>query len=402
MKPETLLIHGARRVHSPDSVDSLVEPVYLCAVYRFHPLIEKEVPHKIPFKYGREDNPTVAYLEEKIRLVEGGTDALAFSSGLAAINTTLRALVIPKRTVIIAPLDLYGSTVTVLRSLAQREQIRLVLTKPGTSSLVNELYSLKIEEDVEIAIIFFESVSNPVLRVYDIELISKVARDVLGKKIQSIYVVVDNTIATCVGVRPLSLGADISIYSASKYLGGHNDLIGGLAVFRDKDLALQAWDERRLTGTIMDPFTAFLVDRGLKTLALRMRKHEENARAVAEFLSDSPKVEEVIYPGIAAHPDYKVVVKQLRCTSGIISFRIRGTQEDALRVCISTRLITPGVSFGGAESIITHPYTTTHKYLSEDEKRIIGVTPNLIRLSVGLEDVDDIIEDLDQALRKIP
>ncbi len=403
MRLNTLLIHGSRKVHTPPAVASVIEPLYVSAVYSFHPQIEKEIPHKVPFKYSREDNPTVSYLEEKIKLIEGGEDALAFSSGLAAINTILRALAEPEKTTIVAPLDLYGSSITVLKNLEQREKIKLVFSLPGTKSLLDVIGSLREKDNMDNLIIFFESVSNPLLRVYDIEDIAKTTRDIFSKKMsKNIYIIVDNTIPTCAGARPIELGADITVYSASKYLGGHNDIIGGIGVFKDRDTALRVWDERRLSGTVMDPFTAFLTDRGLKTLALRMRKHEENARAVAEFLREHSKIKEVIYPGLSDHPDYKIAVKILRCTSGIVSFRIRGTLEDALRVCKNTRIIVPGVSFGGTESIITHPYTTTHRYLSEEERRVTGVTPDLIRLSVGLEDPEDLIEDLDRALRSIP
>ncbi len=396
MKFDTKLIHGGER-HTFPGIDNVIEPIFLSAVYRYHPDIEKPAPHVIPFKYGREDNPTVFYLERKIAELEQAQDALAFSSGLAAVNCVLSLYIEPEKTLIIAPLDLYGSTVTLLRRYSNIYRTRLVLTKPGTENLVENIKNMS--KNVHRLIVFFESMSNPLLRVYDIEEICKACADVC-KDIVRYYIVVDNTIPTMYSLRPLEHGATTVLYSATKYISGHNDCVGGFLAFSRREDCEKAWDLRRLNGTIMEPFTAYLIDRGLKTLHIRMRKHEENARAVAEFLMEHSKVCEVIFPGFSTHPDYVVACRYLRCLSGMVSFKIRGDLESALRVCKNVRIIVPGVSFGGAESIITHPYTTTHKYLTEEEKKVVGITENLLRLSVGLEDPDDIIEDLDQALKK--
>ncbi len=395
MKFDTKLIHGGAK-HTFPNIFNIIEPVFLSSVYRFVPGEEKETPHVIPYKYGREDNPTVVYLERKISELEGGVDALAFSSGIASINCIL-TLLVKKDCTIVAPLDLYGSTVILLRKYANLYNCKLIETDPGTENILNALHNLENVKSCRV-VVLVESVSNPLLRVYDIEEIAKICKENTEKGVETILVV-DNTIPTMYSLKPIEHGASITVYSATKYLSGHNDVVGGFAIFTNKVHAEQAWDIRRLQGTIMEPFTAYLIDRGLKTLHVRMRKHEENARAVAEFLQDHPKVAEVIFPGFSNHKDFKLACKYLKCLSGMVSFRVKGGLEEALRVCKNVKLIVPGVSFGGTESIITHPYTTTHRYLSADEKRRVGITENLLRLSVGLEDPEDIVEDIDQALR---
>jgi len=397
MRFASRLVHGGRR-HTFHDLGTVVEPVFTSAVYVYYHDISRETPHVLPYKYSREDNPTVSHLEEKVRVLDSGACCLAFSSGIASIRCIVDCLVeLWRRPTLLAPLDLYGSTLTLFRKYSERGLIELVALSPGSDSIVEELKGIGKRERV---IVFLEVVSNPMLRVYDIDEIARTLRDL---NIDEYVLIVDNTIPTQVGVRPIEHGADIVVYSASKYLSGHNDAIGGVAVLSDRVSSLETplWHSRRLHGCIMSPFTAYLIDRGLKTLHIRIRKHEENARAVAEFLQDHPKVLEVIYPGICSHPDYRTSVKVLDTPGGIVSFRLKDRPELS-KIFKKLKIIIPGVSFGGPETIITHPLTTTHRYLEEHERRIVGIDERLFRLSLGLEDVEDIIEDLDKALRETP
>jgi len=247
-----------------------------------------------------------------------------------------------------------------------------------------------------IDLVLIETVSNPLLRVYDVPQIVKVAREVGAR------VIVDNTLATPIGMNPLVYGADYVVHSATKYLGGHNDAVAGFVIGPDVESMKGVWEWRRFLGTIMEPFTAFLIDRGLKTLHIRMVRHEENAKAVAEYLMEHPKVERVYYPCLPNHESYELARKLLSNCGGIVSFEVKGGLDAAMAVYKNVRLIIPSVSFGGTESIITHPASTTHVHWSPEDRARAGIRDNLLRLSVGLEDVEDIIEDLDHALKQVP
>ncbi|MFB6469717.1 MAG: trans-sulfuration enzyme family protein [Vulcanisaeta sp. AZ3] len=375
---------GAGRVVD-DGIGPVVEPIYQSALFDFREPEGKVAPHGAPLKYSREDNPTVYVVEGKVAGLERGVDCVGTSSGMAAISTLLLSLLKPGSTVLV-PLDVYGSTLVLLDRLG-KFGVRVLVVDPGSDSLIGS-----IGRGVDV--VFFESVSNPLLRVYDIPSIVKAAREVGAR------VVVDNTIATPIGVTPIGFGVDFVVHSATKFLGGHNDVVGGFVVGSDVDSMRSVWEWRRFLGTIMEPFSAFLIDRGLKTLHVRMRRHEESARAVAEFLLDHPRVERVYYPCLPSHESYEVARRLLGNCGGVVSFEVRGGVEEALRVYRGVRLIIPSVSFGGVDSIITHPASTTHVHWSPELRGRAGIRDNLLRLSVGLEDVNDIIEDLDQALRQ--
>ncbi|MCG2880232.1 MAG: aminotransferase class I/II-fold pyridoxal phosphate-dependent enzyme [Vulcanisaeta sp.] len=374
--------------HTSDDVGSVIEPIYQTALFDFREPEKKVVPHgTAPLKYSREDNPTVHAVERKMAELEHGADAVGTSSGMAAITTLLMALIRPGMEVLI-PLDVYGSTLVLIERLG-KFGVKVVITDPG-----NENVLASIGRGVDI--VFIESLSNPLLRVYDIPQIVKAAHEV------GAVVIVDNTLATPIGMNPLLHGADYVIHSATKYLGGHNDAVGGFVIGSDAEAMKGVWEWRRVLGTIMEPFTAFLIDRGLKTLHIRMRRHEESARAVAEYLMEHPKVERVYYPCMPNHESYELARKLLSNCGGIVSFEVKGGLDAAMAVYKNARLIIPSVSFGGTESIITHPASTTHAHWSPEDRARAGIRDNLLRLSVGLEDVEDIIEDLDQALRRVP
>ncbi|ADN50435.1 Cystathionine gamma-lyase [Vulcanisaeta distributa DSM 14429] len=378
----TKSVRGGVR-HVDDNMGSIIEPIYQTSLFDYREPERRPSLHGVvPLKYSREDNPTVHAVESKVAELEHGVDALGTSSGMAAITTLMMALLSRDSTVLM-PLDVYGSTLVLMERLS-KFGIKTVITDPGTNNVINSLKS-------GINVVFIESVSNPLLRVYDIPKIVKAAHEV------NAVVVVDNTLATPMGITPISHGADFVIHSATKYLSGHNDVVAGFIVGSD-DRIKGVWEWRRFLGTIMEPFTAFLVDRGLKTLHIRMRTHEENAKAVAEFLMDHPKVERVYYPCLDNHETYEVAKKLLSNCGGMVSFEVKGGLKEAMAVYKHVKMIIPSVSFGGAESIITHPASTTHVHWSPEDRARAGIKDNLLRLSVGLEDPEDIINDLNQAL----
>jgi len=374
--------------HTSDDIGSVIEPIYQSAFFEYREPERKIVPHgTVPLKYSREDNPTVLSVERKMAELEQGADAIGTSSGMAAITTLLMALIKPSMNVLI-PLDVYGSTLVLIERLG-KFGVRTVVVDPGNDSIIKSLGK-------GIDLVLIETVSNPLLRVYDVPQIVKVAREVGAR------VIVDNTLATPIGMNPLVYGADYVVHSATKYLGGHNDAVAGFVIGPDVESMKGVWEWRRFLGTIMEPFTAFLIDRGLKTLHIRMGRHEENAKAVAEYLMEHPKVERVYYPCLPNHESYEVARKFLSNCGGIVSFEVRGGLDSAMAVYRSVKLIIPSVSFGGTESIITHPASTTHVHWSPEDRARAGIRDNLLRLSVGLEDVEDIIEDLDHALKQVP
>ncbi|GAB6943835.1 cystathionine gamma-synthase family protein [Vulcanisaeta sp. JCM 14467] len=378
----TKSVRGGVR-HVNDGIGSVIEPIYQTSLFDYREPEQRPSLHGVvPLKYSREDNPTVHAVESKMAELEHGVDALGTSSGMAAITTLMMSLLSRDSTVLM-PLDVYGSTLVLMERLG-RFGVKTVITDPGTENVINSLRG-------GVNVVFIESVSNPLLRVYDIPEIVKAAREV------GAVVVVDNTLATPMGVTPITHGADFVIHSATKYLSGHNDVVAGFIIGGD-DRIKGVWEWRRFLGTIMEPFTAFLVDRGLKTLHIRMRTHEENARAVAEFLMGHPKVERVYYPCLDDHETYEVARKLLSNCGGIVSFEVKGGLRGAMAVYKHVRMIIPSVSFGGAESIITHPASTTHAHWSPEDRARAGIKDNLLRLSVGLEDPEDIINDLSQAL----
>ncbi|BDR91906.1 trans-sulfuration enzyme family protein [Vulcanisaeta souniana] len=378
----TRSVRGSTR-HVNDEAGSVIEPIYQTSLFDFREPEDRPSLHGVvPLKYSREDNPTVYAVESKMAELEHGVDALGTSSGMAAITTLMMSL-LSKDSTVLMPLDVYGSTLVLMERL-NRFGVRTVITDPGTNNVINSLRN-------SINVVFIESVSNPLLRVYDVPEIVKASHEA------GATVVVDNTLATPIGLTPINHGVDFVIHSATKYLSGHNDVVAGFIVGND-DRIKGVWEWRRFLGTIMEPFTAFLLNRGLKTLHIRMRTHEENAKAVAEFLMNHPKVERVYYPCLNNHETHETAKKLLSNCGGIVSFEVRGGLKEAMAVYKHAKMIIPSVSFGGTESIITHPASTTHAHWSPEDRARAGIKDNLLRLSVGLEDPEDIINDLSQAL----
>lgn len=381
----TLAIHGGRRL--PDVAHALSMPLYLTSSFTFDSAeqgAERFAHPEEGYIYTRLANPTVDATASKIAALEGAESALLTSSGMAAISTTLCALLVPGQE-IVAGRVLYGSTLMLLKRMEHKcgMRIRYVdATNPG---------DLRAAVTPRTRLIYIETPDNPLLGVVDIAAVAEIAQRVGAR------VVVDNTFATPFNQRPLELGADLVVHSATKYLGGHGDLIAG-AVVGSAQLVQAVREELKEKGAICEPFTAWLLQRGLKTFALRMERHNANGLAIARFLQEHPRVERVYYPGLETNPHYGVARRQMRGFGGVLSFEVKGGLEAGMKLVNAVRLCTRAVSLGDAETLIEHPASMTHAAVPPEERRAAGLTDGLVRLAVGLEDAEDIIADLDQAL----
>ncbi|MEM1888369.1 MAG: cystathionine gamma-synthase family protein [Pyrobaculum sp.] len=381
MRRETAAVRGYR---NPDPYGSLQPPIYQTAVFKMEGEAQKS-DRGVDLKYSREENPTLRPLEEVLAKLEGGYDALVFNSGMAAISTVFFSFLDSDKTVL-TTMEAYGATLKLLNSMS-KFGVRVRKAFPDTDVFIEFLKSTRPH------FVFFETITNPMLRVLDLGEVVKTAKD-LGA-----FVVVDNTFATPVLTTPIKYGADIVIHSTSKYLAGHNDVIGGVAVATSKEQVDDLWHWRAMLGGIMQPFEAFLTLRGVKTLFVRFERQCKNALAVAEFLSEHSKVAEVIYPGLSSHPHHSLARRLFGDKFGaVVSFRIKGGRDAVFKFFKSLKLVMPSPSLGGVESIATYPVASAASPIPEEDRKALGITEDLIRLSVGLEDPQDIIEDLAQAL----
>ena len=357
---------------------SLVFPIYQTSAYQM-PLGEK-------YRYSREFNPTVEALSDKIAELEDAESGASFSSGMGAITTSLLANLKPGSRLLVQR-DMFARTYKFATEFLSSWKVSVSPVDPGTDNMVSE-----IEKGADIAV--FESVTNPILRVNDIRRISKAA----GASGCRIFA--DSTLVTPVNQKPLSLGANLVIHSASKFIAGHNDVIAGLVAGSRKEVQ-RIDDLRRTLGPSMDPNTAFLVMRGIRTLKVRMDVINKSALRIAEVLSENHLVDDVIYPGLESHPDHSIAKEMLAGFGGVISFRVRNGRGNEAKFMDRLRLCVPANTLGGSETTISNPFTMSHRGLSEEEKNRIGITPDLFRLSVGLEDPADIVEDIDTAIKSI-
>lgn len=358
---------------------AITTPIYQTTAYAF--------PQGEKYRYSRELNPTVVELNRKIAELEEAETGVSFGSGMGAISTTLLTLLKPKDSIIVH-MDMFGRTLRFASDFLRNWGVKVTITPPGNTNFVE-----KLKEDRP-SVIYVENITNPVLRVMDVEEIGKIAKE------SNSILIVDSTFATPINQKPLRLGADIVIHSASKYIAGHNDVIAGLAAGKDslmKNIDLT----RRTLGTSLEPFSAYLTIRGMKTLKIRMDTINRNAEQIAEFLQDHSKVTKVHYPGLKSHPDYSIAKRLLKGFGGVVSFEVKGGKDEALKVMTNVKLILPAQTLGGVNSLISHPATMSHRTLSQEERKVVGVTDSLLRLSVGIEDVEDLIEDLDRALQSI-
>ncbi|MFO1063228.1 MAG: PLP-dependent aspartate aminotransferase family protein [Pirellulales bacterium] len=337
------------------------------------------------FDYSRSGNPTRAAVEQTMASLEGGCGALAFASGMAATHCVTMLLSAGEK--IVAGTDIYGGSYRLLHKITNRSGVEVKLVD------LNDLHAFEKSLTPEVKLVWFECIGNPRLTVPDLDKIVEIAHR------HNILVGVDNTFATPVLLRPLEHGVDIVMHSATKYFGGHSDCLSGVIAVRDPELHKKLYFIQNATGAVLSPFESFLLARGLKTLDLRVREQCRSALKIAEFLAGHPQVEEVLYPGLATHPDHARAAKLLGGLYGaMITFAVRGGDAPAKRVCKATKLFHLAVSLGAVESLIEHPATMSHASYDPAARAKAGIHDNLVRLSVGLEDVEDLIADLDTAL----
>jgi len=378
MKSATKFVHAGM---SPDpSTGAIMTPIYQTSTY----VQEAPTVHK-GYEYARSQNPTRKALEDAYALIENANYALAFSSGVAATDAVIKLLQ-PGDEVICAN-DMYGGTYRLFSKVFEKFGIKFIY--------VNTSHVENIRNAITAAtkLIWIETPTNPLMNITDIEAVASLAKP------KKILVAVDNTFASPALQNPLDFGADIVMHSATKYLGGHSDVIQGSLMMNDKDLREKLYFIQKSCGAVPGPMDCFLVLRGIKTLGLRMKAHSENGAKIAHWLRSHPKVAKVYWHGFEDHPGYAVAKKQMKDFGGMISFEMKNDSvEEAKRVLSSTHLFSLAESLGGVESLINHPASMTHASIPREERIKNGLHDSLIRLSVGIEDPDDLIEDLSKAI----
>jgi cystathionine gamma-lyase len=377
----TLAIHAGQ---TPDpSTGAVIPPIYATSTYaQTSPGVHQGLD------YGRSHNPTRWAYEEAVAALEGADKAFAFSSGMAASASVLELLDAGSH--VIALDDLYGGTRRLFERVRRRSAGHDFTYLPAL-----EVASIEAAFKPNTRMIWVESPSNPLLKLTDLEAVAAFARQ------RGVLTVADNTFASPWIQQPLALGFDIVLHSATKYLNGHSDVIAGVVAVNDAALAEKLGFIQNAVGAVPSPFDCFLVNRGLKTLGLRMQRHCENALAVATWLERQPKVERVLYPGLPSHPQHAIAKKQMRAGGGMLTMFVKGGEAEARRFLERCELFTLAESLGGIESLIEHPGIMTHASVPADVRAQLGIGDNLIRLSVGVEDVEDLIRDLQTALHAV-
>jgi cystathionine beta-lyase/cystathionine gamma-synthase len=375
---------GTKAIHngiSPDSATgAIMTPIYQTSTY-----VQESVGKHKGFEYSRTGNPTRAALEANIAAIENGKHGAAFGSGLAAIDCVIKML--NPGDEVISTNDLYGGTFRIFKTIFEKNGIKFHFVPMGDLSVVEE----KLNKNTKL--IWVETPTNPTMKIIDIVAMGEIA------KANNVLLAVDNTFATPYLQTPLDLGADIVMHSATKYLGGHSDVVMGVLVVKDEEIAKEMYRIQNSSGAVCGPMDSFLVLRGIKTLHLRMREHCKNGKAIAEFLVKHQKIDKVYWPGLPSHPNHEIAKSQMKDFGGMISFTTVGDKlEDALEIVRKCKLFALAESLGGVESLIGHPSTMTHAAIPKEEREAAGVTDSLIRLSVGIEDEEDLISDLEQAL----
>ncbi|WP_062353725.1 methionine gamma-lyase [Bacillus kwashiorkori] len=387
---DTLLIHAGYDSH--DFHDSLTPPLFQSSTYTFQTAEQGEkrfAGEDSGNIYSRLGNPTVKVLEERMALLEKGTDALAFGSGMAAVSAVLFHLT-KSGDHILCSRGIYGCTFGLLEMLQEKYNITHTLSALNTS----EEIEAHIQDNT--ACIYIETPINPTMEMIDLELVSTIAKK------YHIPIIVDNTFSSPYLQNPLELGATYVLHSATKYISGHGDVIAGIVVGKNKeDMEKMRMSARKDIGGIISPFDAWLLLRGLKTLHVRMERHVENTRKIAGFLKAHPLVEQMIYPGDPDSPQYEIMKKQMKAPGGLISFTIRGGKKEAQLFMNQLKLIKIAVSLGDAETLIQHPATMTHAVVPAQSREKMGITENMLRMSVGLENADDLINDLQYAFHAL-
>jgi cystathionine gamma-synthase len=377
MRFQTMTVHTG--VDKDSSFNSVITPIYQTSTFRF-----EDVGKTRGFDYTRSGNPTRKALEESIAALEGGASAAAVASGMAAITLALHFFKTGDH--IICTHDCYGGTERLLRVYS--EQFGLEVSYVDMSDLSAVKAAIKRNTKG----FWIETPSNPLLKILDIKAICDIAHN------HGAVSIVDNTFLSPVNQRPFELGADIIVHSTTKYLNGHSDVVGGAVVVRERARSERLQFLTNALGQGASPFDCWLVLRGIKTLGPRMKEHERNAQIVANFLSGHPNVRKVFYPGLKTHPQYDLASRQQHGFGAIVSFEVDGTIDEVNHVLRSTKIFALAESLGGVESLIEHPATMSHASMNSELREKAGINERIIRLSVGIEDAEDLVEDLDQAL----
>src|SRR5215217_2536920 len=372
----TICIHAGQ---APDAgTGAIITPIFQTSTY-----VQEELGRHKGFEYARTQNPTRSALEANIAAIEGGVAAYAFASGMAAIDAITTMLESGDHVIVTD--NTYGGTFRLFDKVLTRYKLEFTYVDTSRPELIERAMRPSTK------MLFVETPTNPVLRLTDIARTAEIARK------HSVRLVVDNTFASPAVQRPIALGADLVTHSTTKYLNGHSDSIGGVVIAtRDDDVAWLKFIQNA-AGAILSPFDSWLVLRGTKTLTLRMAQHNANGMALAEFLTTHPKVTEVLYPGLPSHPQHELAKRQMHGFGGMVSFDV-GSFEAARDVCNRVRLMSLAESLGGVETLISHPASMTHASVPPERRQQIGITDDMIRVSVGIEDVDDLRADLAQAL----
>ena len=378
MKFATKAIHAG--IHPDEATGAIMTPIYQTSTY-----VQDGIGVHKGYEYSRTLNPTRHALEKNIAAIENGKFGAAFGSGLAAIDCVIKML--QPGDEVISTNDLYGGTYRLFITIFAKYGIKFHFVDMSNPTSIEQF----ISENTKL--IWVETPTNPMMNIIDIEEVSKIAKKA------GALLAVDNTFATPYLQTPLDLGADIVMHSATKYLGGHSDVVMGILVTDNEELSKEMYRIQNSTGAVTAPMDSFLVLRGIKTLHLRVQRHCENGKKIAHFLAAHPKVDKVYWPGFETHPNHAIAKKQMRDFGGMISFTLVGNKiEDAHTIVKKVKLFALAESLGGVESLIGHPATMTHASIPKEEREKTGVVDSLIRLSVGIEDVEDLISDLTDAL----
>jgi cystathionine beta-lyase/cystathionine gamma-synthase len=369
------------------NIGNVITPIFQTSTYFFPTEDPKTWEGEVPdgtYIYLRYGNPTERAVTDKLARMEGAEKGMLFSSGMAAISTTLLTY-LSKGDHIVSVEDIYGGSFNLMHNTFPRMGIDV--------SLVDSTDTQQIVDSIDdgTKIVYLESPTNPLLKITDIPEVVKVAHDA------GVRVIIDNTFATPVNQNPIEMGVDLVIHSCTKFLNGHSDVLAGAVVGTSDDMEA-IWNQRIVFGGSPDPVAAFLLLRGMRTLVLRMKKHSENGMAMAEFLEDHPRVDGVYYPGLKSNPQYSLAKKMLRDFGGMASFNVKGSRQDAEKVLRSFELFAMATSLGGVESLASMPLNSSHFALSPEDRARMGIRDQLIRLSVGIEDIEDLKEDMDKAL----
>jgi cystathionine gamma-lyase len=376
----TKAIHAGQSPHGESA--SVMIPIYQTSTFA-----QKSPGNHTGYEYARTDNPTRTAYQECVAALENGKHALAFSSGLATIDTFFHTLKAGDH--VICSDDVYGGTFRLMDKILTRFKLEFTFMD------LSDIHAVEKAIRPNTKVLWIESPTNPMLKIFDIQALAKMARS------KNVLSIVDNTFMSPYFQRPLDLGADAVMHSITKYMNGHSDVVGGVFITNDTKLHEEMKYLQNAVGAVPGPQDCFLVMRGLKTLHVRMKQHQENATEIAAFLVKHPKIEKVIYPGLESHPQHSLAKRQMSGFGGMISFTIKGGLNESRKLLENTRLFTLAESLGGVESLIEHPAIMTHASVPVENRKKLGISDNLIRISVGIEDVKDLIADLNHALSVI-